>query len=114
MIRYGTPRAAWVCGDDGALGALLSEVLAEAGLVAHTGPPPFDLQLVLVHVAGPWAIGRLQRMALQELPTIPVVAILPFDDTKLGWAAMKAGARGVYALGTPLDQLRELIHEVMR
>lgn len=105
----GDQRFAWVCGSDGPLSALLTDVLGEAGVSVVTGASPEDVDLILLHVSGPPALERIERLSHRERPQIPIVAVLPFADEELARSALNAGARVTYALGTPLSVLKTAI-----
>ena len=51
-------------------------------------------------------------MAEDEAGPAPVVVLLPFEDERLRHLAMSLGARGCYALGTPLEALKGLLRSV--
>ncbi len=56
---------------------------------------------------------RVLGVAGNEAGPAPVFALLPFEDDRLRRLAVSLGARGCYALGTPLESLKELLRDVV-
>jgi hypothetical protein len=107
-----TPRKAAVLGADTSLRALLEDVLGEVGVVLL---PPGDCQgadLVLTQLSSEEqpAAGLVPPWPA-SLP--PLVVLLPFADDLLRTQAVQMGARGCYAMGTPLALLRACVLEVV-
>ena len=98
---------------DPAVLRLLQDVLAEIGFETGDGrgEPP---ALVLAHVppgATPRSIYRMARARTKA----PIILVLPlFADEQLVEDAVRVGAGGCYALGTPLAFLASLAHSLVR
>ena len=98
---------------DESLRSLLSDVLGDMGIALRAsamGPRP---DVVLALVRGADSVAGVLRAAGNEAGAAPVVVLLPFDDERLRSSALKLGARGCYALGTPLEELKELLRDVV-
>ena len=98
---------------DESLRSLLSDVLGDMGIALHAsgqGPRP---DVVLALVQGAESVAGVLRTAGNEAGPAPVVVLLPFDDERLRRSALNLGARGCYALGTPLEELKELLRDVV-
>ncbi|MDY7229638.1 DNA-binding response regulator [Hyalangium rubrum] len=104
----------WLLGANDSLSALLRDVFAEDGLALHTGEagaPRADL--VLVHIQrGESVLGALQSARDGTYPA-PVFVLVPFADERLIQLALRLGARGCFALGQPLDELRRMVCAVI-
>jgi DNA-binding NarL/FixJ family response regulator len=59
------------------------------------------------------SVSRVLQVAGNESVPAPVVVLLPFDDERLRHSALNLGARGCYALGTPLEELKGLLRDVV-
>ena len=107
-----SPSARWALehGGDDSLPALLTDVLGELGFQPSLAGA-LDADLVLVHLEGPAGLTQLERAArrAQGRGGRVVLALLPFADEVMNRAALQRGAHGVFALGTPLDELRRLV-----
>ncbi len=106
------PRRAWALlhAEDDSLSHLLGDVFAELGM-EHSPRAAENAQLVLVHVEGREGLGHLERAVRSHSARARVVALLPFADDRMTRASTLRGARGVYALGTPLEHLKTLVSE---
>ncbi len=97
---------------DASLQALLCDVLVDIGIElrgpGEAGARP-DVVLALVQ-RGDNVLHVLQTAAASDAP---VVLLLPFADERLFRLAIQLGARGCYALGTPLVALRTLLRELL-
>jgi hypothetical protein len=110
---FGRRRWALIHAGDDSLPALLGDVLCELGLLPSAHGPD-DADLVLVHVEGPAGLAHLDRAARRHGPRAVILALLPFADDRLRRDALARGARGVFALGTPLTQLRDVVGAALR
>ncbi|WP_224360557.1 DNA-binding response regulator [Hyalangium versicolor] len=105
---------ALLLGADESLAALLCDVLVEVGITlqvgeAHVARP----DLVLVQVGrGESVLSALQTARDGTYPA-PVFVLLPFADERLMQRALRLGARGCFALGQPLDELRRMVLAVL-
>jgi DNA-binding NarL/FixJ family response regulator len=113
-MRYPLPCCVILAPDaDESLRSLLSDVLGDMGIALRAsgmGPRP---DVVLALVRGVDSVAGVLRAAGNEAGAAPVVVLLPFDDERLRRSALKQGARGCYALGTPLEELKELLRDVV-
>ena len=98
---------------DESLRSLLSDVLGDMGIALRPSGGGLHPDVVLALVQGADRVARVRRGAGNEAGPAPVVVLLPFDDERLRSAALKLGARGCYALGTPLEELKELLRDVV-
>ena len=101
-----------VHGADESLRSLLNDVLGDMGLALRgfgddAGQP--DVVLALVQRGD--SLPRLLQTAQEE--AAPVVVLLPFEDERLRGLALNLGARGCYALGTPLEELKRVLRGVV-
>jgi len=95
-VRVGT------FGMDGALRALVADVLADLGVrVAEHG----TCDVVLAVFDGSLSLGDLLRETLAGSGASRVMVILPIELQELADDAERAGASGVYVLGTSLKLL---------
>jgi DNA-binding NarL/FixJ family response regulator len=104
-----------VVGADEPLVALLSDVLKELGIALYTdearSPRP---DLVLLHVQrGEGMLSALQSARDGTYPA-PIFVLLPFADDRLMQRALRLGARGCFALGQPLEVLRQMVLAVLQ
>lgn len=103
-------RQAVLYGADESLYSLLSDVLGDMGFSLRSpgqGSAPVEVALVLVERGDE---PRRLRAALP--PSASLLALLPFEDERLRRQALGQGAQGCYALGTPLEALRELLRRL--
>jgi DNA-binding NarL/FixJ family response regulator len=101
-------------GEDESLRSLLSDVLEDMGLMlSASGEGRGWPDVVLVLVQRGDSLFRVLQQARHEAGSAPVLALLPFDDERLRHLALSLGARGCYALGTPLEQLMGLLRDVV-
>lgn len=101
---------AWLLGADESLASLLADVLGEAGIALHTegaGAPRPEVVLVLVE-RGESVLTALQRARDGTYPA-PVIILVPFADERQMQLALRLGARGCFALGHPMDELRRMV-----
>ncbi len=101
----GRPRVV-VHGADESLRSLLSDVLGDMGL-ALQGPGERHADVVLALVERGESLPGVLRAARSG--AAPVLVLLPFEDERLRSSALSQGARGCYALGTPLEALKTLL-----
>lgn len=96
---------------DVALDVLLCDVLAELSIRVDQqwGKPP-DVVLLLIDESEP---ARALRAAALLAGGAPIIAILPFRDARLDAWARREGARACFALGTPLERLRDVVRGVL-
>ena len=101
---------ALVVGADEPLAALLSDVLKEIGIALHTDEArPLRPDLVLLHIQrGEGLLNALQGARDGTYPA-PIFVLLPFADDRLMQRALRLGARGCFALGQPLEALRQMV-----
>jgi hypothetical protein len=100
-----------VHGADESLRSLLSDVLGDMGLALRSpGEARPDVVLTLVQQGE--AVQRVLQAAGGGVT--PVLVLLPFEDERLRHLVLGLGARGCYALGTPLEELKRLLREVVR
>ncbi|XXF78322.1 DNA-binding response regulator [Myxococcaceae bacterium GXIMD 01537] len=105
------PRHAVLHAADASLEALLRDVLSDLGIeVRGAGDAGARPDVVLALVQRGDSVPRVLETA--GAPRAPVVLVLPFADERLVRHAVNQGARGCYALGTPLDELRRLLMEL--
>ncbi len=101
-----------VHGADESLRSLLNDVLGDMGLALRgfddDGGQP---GVVLTLVQRGDSLPRLLERAREE--AAPVVVLLPFEDDRLRSLALNLGARGCYALGTPLEELKRVLRDVV-
>ncbi|HEX8820731.1 MAG TPA: DNA-binding response regulator [Archangium sp.] len=98
---------------DESLRSLLSDVLGDMGITLRPSGVGGRPDVVLALVQGADSVARVLRGAGNEAGPAPVVVLLPFDDERLRRSALNLGARGCYALGTPLEELKELLRDVV-
>jgi DNA-binding NarL/FixJ family response regulator len=105
---------ALLLGADESLAALLTDVLAEVGITLHVGEARSALpDLVLVQVErGESLLNALQSARDGTYPA-PVFILLPFADERMMQRALRLGARGCFALGQPLEGLRQMVLAVL-
>ena len=96
-----SPRAA-LLGADAPLTALLADVLRDEGI--HLAAPGAAADVVLALVGRTEALAPVLRRAAG-----PVIVLLPFAEERLARRALELGARGCFALGQPLAELRALV-----
>ncbi|MGZ3461196.1 MAG: hypothetical protein ACXU86_22130 [Archangium sp.] len=98
---------------DESLRSLLSDVLEDMGIALRPlgGEQRPDVVLALVQRED--SVSRVLQVAGNEAGAAPVLALLPFEDERLRRLAMSLGARGCYALGTPLESLKGLLRNVV-
>lgn len=94
---------------DESLRSLLSDVLGDMGIALRAGGGVERPDVVLALVQREDSMSRVLRVAGNEAGAAPVFALLPFEDERLRRMAVSLGARGCYALGTPLELLKELL-----
>ena len=94
---------AHLLGTDAPLTALLADVLRDEGIrLAAPGAAAADVVLALV--------GRTEALApVLRRAAAPVIVLLPFAEERLAHRALELGARGCFALGRPLEELRALV-----
>jgi hypothetical protein len=93
--------------------SLLSDVLAELQIeVCATLPAGRTASLVLAGT-GPREIAHAVAVAKGLAGAVPLVAVVPFQDRKLAATALRGGADGCYALGTPVSRLRILVAQLL-
>jgi DNA-binding response OmpR family regulator len=86
-------------------------VLGELGIaldveVCEPGAHP---DVVLVHAErGEVILPRLRR-ARELTARGPILVLVPFADERLVQLALRLGARDCFALGRPLDELRQML-----
>jgi hypothetical protein len=98
---------------DESLRSLLSDVLGDMGIALRPGGGMERPDVVLALVQREDSMSRVLRVAGNEAGAAPVFALLPFEDERLRRQAVSLGARGCYALGTPLESLKELLRDVV-
>ncbi len=98
---------------DESLCSLLRDVLGDMGIVLHPSGVEARPDVVLALVQGEDSVSRVLRGAGNEAGPAPVIVLLPFDDERLRRSSLNQGARGCYALGTPLEELKGLLREVV-
>lgn len=106
--------SALLLGADDSLAALLSDVLSEVGIAVQVGAARSARpDLVLVQVGrGDSLLGALQSARDGTYPA-PVFILLPFADERLMQRALRLGARGCFALGQPIEGLRQMLLAVL-
>ena len=107
------PRQVVLHGADESLRALLSDVLADMGLCLRGAGAGGRADVVLALVQREDSMPRVLRVAGEEAGAAPVVVLLPFEDDRLRRLAMSLGARDCYALGTPLEVLKQTLRELV-
>ena len=107
------PRQVVLHGADESLRALLSDVLEDMGLLLRGSGAGARPDVVLALVQREDSVPRVLRVAGDEAGAAPVVVLLPFEDERLRQLAMSLGARDCYALGTPLERLKRLLHHLV-
>ncbi|WP_224249577.1 response regulator [Hyalangium gracile] len=101
---------ALLLGADDSLAELLSDVLAEVGISLHVGEERSARpDLVLVQVERGEGILNALQLARDGTYPAPVFILLPFADDRLMQRALRLGARGCFALGQPLEGLRQML-----
>jgi len=105
---------ALLLGADDSLAALLFDVLSEVGITLHVGEASFARpDLVLLQVGrGENILNALQSARDGTYPA-PVFILLPFADERQMQRALRLGARGCFALGQPLEGLRQMLLAVL-
>jgi DNA-binding NarL/FixJ family response regulator len=99
-------------GADESLCSLLKDVLGDMGLaVGGFGDGGERPDVVLALMQGGDSLPWVLRLAQEE--ATPVVVLLPFEDERLRHMVEDLGAHGCYALGTPLEDLKRLLREVV-
>ena len=98
---------------DESLRSLLSDVLGDMGIALRPGGGAERPDVVLALVQREDSMPRVLDLAGNEAGPAPVFALLPFEDERLRHLAVSLGARGCYALGTPLESLKELLRNVV-
>lgn len=98
--------------SDSSLEALLRDVLGDVGFSLH-GPGQAGVRpsVTLALVQRGDSVPRVLQAAGAQ--GAPVVVLLPFDDERLARLAVRLGARGCFALGTPLEELKRLLKQVL-
>lgn len=98
---------------DASLEALLRDVLRDIGIeLRGSGEPCARPDVVLALVQRGDSVPRVLETA--GAPRAPVVLVLPFADERLARLGVELGARGCYALGTPLEELRRLLGALLK
>jgi hypothetical protein len=91
---------------------LLRDVLGDLGIELRLpGEACARPDVVLALVQRGDSVLRVLETA--GLSRAPVVLLLPFADERLVRLASNLGARGCYALGTPLEELRKLLKPLL-
>ncbi|WP_309891952.1 hypothetical protein [Archangium sp.] len=98
---------------DESLRSLLCDVLGDMGIALCPSGQGARPEVVLALLQGADSVAGVLRAAGNEAGAAPVVVLLPFDDERLRRSALSLGARGCYALGTPLEELKELLRDVV-
>jgi DNA-binding NarL/FixJ family response regulator len=98
---------------DESLRSLLRDVLGDMGIVLRPSGVEAQPDVVLALVQGGDSVSRVLHMAGNEAGSAPVIVLLPFDDERLRRSVLSQGVRGCYALGTPLEELKGLLREVV-
>lgn len=98
---------------DESLRSLLSDVLGDMGIALRPGGGAERPDVVLALVQREDSMSRVLGVAGNEAGPAPVFALLPFEDERLRHLAVSLGARDCYALGTPLESLKELLRDVV-
>ncbi|ATB30122.1 DNA-binding response regulator [Melittangium boletus] len=111
-MRGALPREARLHGADESLRSLLSDVLGDMGirLAPDVGGERPDVVLALVERED--SVPRVLRAVEESSGPAPVLVLLPFEDERLRCLAMRLGAQGCYALGTPLESLKRLLRDM--
>lgn len=105
---------ALLLGADDSLAALLSDVLAEVGIVLQVGEARVVRpDLVLVQMGRGESLLSVLQSARDGTYPAPVFVLLPFDDEPMRQRALRLGARGCFALGQPLEDLRRMVLAVL-
>lgn len=105
---------ALLLGADDSLAALLSDVLAEVGIVLQVGEARVVRpDLVLVQMGRGESLLSVLQSARDGTYPAPVVVLLPFADEPMRQRALRLGARGCFALGEPIDELRRMVLAVL-
>jgi|GEM_PF-2674496 len=113
-MRHPLPSCVILAPDaDESLRSLLSDVLGDMGIALRAGGGAERPDVVLALVQREDSMSRVLRVAGNEAGPAPVLALLPFEDERLRRLAVSLGARGCYALGTPLESLKELLRNVV-
>ena len=97
---------------DESLSSLLSDVLGDMGIALRAAGDAVRPDVVLALVQREDSVSRVMQVAGNEAGAAPVFVLLPFEDERLRRLAMKLGACGCYALGTPLEELKGLLRGV--
>ena len=106
---------ALVVGADEPLAALLSDVLKELGIALYTDEArPLRPDLVLLHVQRRDGLLNAIQGARDGTYPAPIFVLLPFADDRLMQRALRLGARGCFALGQPLEALRQMVLAVLQ
>ncbi|MBJ6762541.1 DNA-binding response regulator [Myxococcaceae bacterium JPH2] len=102
---------ALLLGADDSLAALMSDVLADLGiaLAPREEPSGGGWDVVLAHVERGAAILPVLQRARAQAAQAPVLVLVPFSDERLVQLALRLGARGCFALGRPLQELRDML-----
>jgi hypothetical protein len=95
------------------LSSLLRDVLGDMGIALRASGVEARPDVVLALVQGGESVSRVLRLAGNVAGHAPVIVLLPFDDERLRRSVLSQGARGCYALGTPLEELKGLLREVV-
>jgi hypothetical protein len=98
---------------DESLRSLLGDVLGDMGIALRPSGAEAPPDVVLALVQGGDSVSRVLHGAGNEPGGAPVIVLLPFDDERLRRSVLSQGARGCYALGTPLEELKGLLREVV-
>lgn len=93
--------------------SLLRDVLVDLRIEVHAAlPPGREASLVLAGM-GRREVARAVAIAKGSAGPVPLVAVLPFQDRRLAEAALRGGADGCYALGTPVTRLQRLVAQLL-
>ena len=98
---------------DESLRSLLRDVLDDMGIALRPFGTVERPDVVLALVQREDSVSRVLRVAGNEAGGAPVCVLLPFEDERLRRLALSLGAYGCYALGTPLEELKELLRHVV-
>ncbi|PTL85142.1 hypothetical protein [Vitiosangium sp. GDMCC 1.1324] len=97
---------------DESLSSLLRDVLSDMGIALRPFGGAQRPDVVLALVQREDSVSRVLQAAGNAAGQAPVFVLLPFEDERLRRLAMSLGARGCYALGTPLELLKGLLRSV--
>ncbi len=112
MVPGARPAQAVLHAADASLEALLRDVLEDIGIeLRGPGEPGARPDVVLALMQRGDSMPRVLETV--GATAAPVVLVLPFADERLARQAVHLGARGCYALGTPLEGLRRLLLELL-